>query len=411
MASAADPAPPPPPTARRPCPTRARPAPPHPPPPRALTSEEAAVYDRQIRLWGLEAQQRLAASRLLLVGTLPSHLGAELAKNVALAGVARLTLCPFPSSAPTTPCFLGGTTAAMVAALAEMNPHVAVDVLPPSPAVPALGAYAAVCAVELGGGHEAALADAARAAGVPFFSGRTGGLYGGLFIDAGTWSPAGGGGGAGRGGYRDACCRRRRRPHPCRRWCEWGGGGAAAATAAAAAAAAAVPSTATVFPPHAAARAVPPADAVVGWGLMGALGELADAVAPGGGSSGGGGGGGGGHGTDGGGDAAAVAAATAATAAAGADAPPSAPPPTFGEVWARRGGGGGGGRGRRGEDGLVDAVAKTAGVALPAVAACVGGVWGREVIKVASGVGVPLRNFFWFDGRTGAGVVEAVGVE
>lgn len=181
--------------------------------PRALTSEEAAVYDRQIRLWGLEAQQRLSAARLLLVGTLPSHLGAELAKNLVLAGVARLTLCPFPSSAASAPSFLGATPAAFVAALSEMNPHVAVDVLPRSAATPALAGYAAVCALELGARHEAVLADAARAAGVPFFSGRTAGLYGGLFIDAGEWTcaagaaaaapaetPAGGGGGGGHGG-------------------------------------------------------------------------------------------------------------------------------------------------------------------------------------------------------------------
>ncbi|CAM5129083.1 unnamed protein product [Natator depressus] len=44
-----------------------------------ISEEEAAQYDRQIRLWGLEAQRRLRASRVLLVGM--KGLGAEVAKN------------------------------------------------------------------------------------------------------------------------------------------------------------------------------------------------------------------------------------------------------------------------------------------------------------------------------------------
>lgn len=343
------------------------------PKPRVLTSEEAAVYDRQIRLWGLEAQQRLSAARLLLVGTLPSHLGAELAKNLVLAGIARLTLCPFPSSAASTPSFLGATPDAFVAALSEMNPHVAVEVLPPSPTTPALAGYAAVCALELGARYEAVLADTARAAGVPFFSGRTAGLYGGLFIDAGDWTCAGGGA-----------------PPPAAQVPAEGGGAEVPPTA---------PATITTsFPTHAAARGVKASESVVGWGVMAALGELADASA-----------GSDAHGASGGGNDAAASPAKDAPLAGVPEGTPA--PPSFSDVWARRGGQpGGGGRGRRDEAGLVDAVARTAGVPLPAVAACLGGIWGREVIKVASGVGVPLRNFFWFDGRTGAGVVEVVGM-
>ncbi|GAB0493182.1 hypothetical protein MMPV_004457 [Pyropia vietnamensis] len=343
------------------------------PKPRVLTSEEAAVYDRQIRLWGLEAQQRLSAARLLLVGTLPSHLGAELAKNLVLAGIARLTLCPFPSSAASTPSFLGATPDAFVAALSEMNPHVAVEVLPPSPTTPALADYAAVCALELGARYEAVLADASRAAGVPFFSGRTAGLYGGLFVDAGDWTCAG-----------DRAT---------------AAGAQAAAEGGSAAAPAAPPTTiSTSFPAHAVAREVKAAEAVVGWGVMATLGELADAVA-----------GGDAHGKTGGDSRAAVWPAKDAPAV-GTPEGTRPTPPSFSDVWARRGGQpGGGGRGRRDEAGLVEAVGRTAGVSLPAVAACLGGVWGREVIKVASGVGVPLRNFFWFDGRTGAGVVEVIG--
>ncbi|XP_074521285.1 SUMO-activating enzyme subunit 1-like [Halichoeres trimaculatus] len=55
-----------------------------------ITEEEAAQYDRQIRLWGLDAQKRLRGSRVLLAGL--GGLGAEVAKNLILAGVKGLTM-------------------------------------------------------------------------------------------------------------------------------------------------------------------------------------------------------------------------------------------------------------------------------------------------------------------------------
>jgi hypothetical protein len=51
----------------------------------ALTEAEAEIYDRQIRLWGVAAQTRMRASRVLLSGL--SGLGAEVAKNIVLAGM------------------------------------------------------------------------------------------------------------------------------------------------------------------------------------------------------------------------------------------------------------------------------------------------------------------------------------
>ena len=47
--------------------------------------EESELYDRQIRLWGQEAQQRLQSSRVLLCGI--AGLGAEVVKNLTLAGI------------------------------------------------------------------------------------------------------------------------------------------------------------------------------------------------------------------------------------------------------------------------------------------------------------------------------------
>lgn len=55
-----------------------------------ITEDEAALYDRQIRLWGLDAQKRLRNSKVLLIGL--RGLGAEIAKNIVLAGIKSLTL-------------------------------------------------------------------------------------------------------------------------------------------------------------------------------------------------------------------------------------------------------------------------------------------------------------------------------
>jgi molybdopterin/thiamine biosynthesis adenylyltransferase len=50
-----------------------------------INSSEAALYDRQIRLWGVKAQNQLKKSRTLCIGL--NALGAELCKNIVLAGL------------------------------------------------------------------------------------------------------------------------------------------------------------------------------------------------------------------------------------------------------------------------------------------------------------------------------------
>ncbi|KAI9573546.1 hypothetical protein HD554DRAFT_2056919 [Boletus coccyginus] len=55
-----------------------------------ITEDEAAVYDRQIRLWGLEAQQRMRNATLLIIrlrGT-----ATEAIKNIVLAGIGKLVI-------------------------------------------------------------------------------------------------------------------------------------------------------------------------------------------------------------------------------------------------------------------------------------------------------------------------------
>lgn len=71
-----------------------------------ITADEAAIYDRQIRLWGMESQKkwvtfsacrrflislfsRLRNSNILIAGL--GGLGAEVAKNLILAGIKSVT--------------------------------------------------------------------------------------------------------------------------------------------------------------------------------------------------------------------------------------------------------------------------------------------------------------------------------
>ncbi|EJW78765.1 hypothetical protein WUBG_10325, partial [Wuchereria bancrofti] len=55
-----------------------------------ISEDEKAVYDRQIRLWGLETQNRLRSSTVLVAGL--SGCGSEVSKNLMLTGLKSLTL-------------------------------------------------------------------------------------------------------------------------------------------------------------------------------------------------------------------------------------------------------------------------------------------------------------------------------
>ncbi|CAG9759585.1 unnamed protein product [Ceutorhynchus assimilis] len=55
-----------------------------------LSAVETELYDRQIRLWGIESQERLRASNVLLIGV--RGLGSEIAKNILLSGINSLVI-------------------------------------------------------------------------------------------------------------------------------------------------------------------------------------------------------------------------------------------------------------------------------------------------------------------------------
>ena len=102
-----------------------------------LTDEQAAIYDRQIRIWGAGVQKRLMEAKVLVLGCTP--LAAEVTKNVVLAGVGNLSLIDITPSADMHMTFLSmhnvkvpqPATAADVFAtgLQEMNPMIKVATL------------------------------------------------------------------------------------------------------------------------------------------------------------------------------------------------------------------------------------------------------------------------------------------
>ncbi|KAG5617863.1 hypothetical protein H5410_017687 [Solanum commersonii] len=55
-----------------------------------LTEQETAIYDRQIRVWGVDAQRRLSKSNVFVSGLKGTSV--EFCKNIVLAGVGSLTL-------------------------------------------------------------------------------------------------------------------------------------------------------------------------------------------------------------------------------------------------------------------------------------------------------------------------------
>lgn len=55
-----------------------------------LKADDYALYDRQIRLWGAQAQQTIGAAHVLVISM--RALGTEITKNLTLAGFGAITI-------------------------------------------------------------------------------------------------------------------------------------------------------------------------------------------------------------------------------------------------------------------------------------------------------------------------------
>ena len=164
-----------------------------------LTDEEEQIYDRQIRLWGLAAQQRLNQAKLLLVSF--SGMNIEVAKNIVLAGIGHVVVQDdrtVTEAMASSHMFLrkGVDVGRNVAescceGLRDMNPMIKVTANA-SPLASLtdeyLGSFDVVSVHEAGCADKTRLAhinNVCRAHGKSFFCGSSRGLYAYFFEDLG----------------------------------------------------------------------------------------------------------------------------------------------------------------------------------------------------------------------------------
>ncbi|KAK6866129.1 hypothetical protein PG995_002657 [Apiospora arundinis] len=158
-----------------------------------ITADEIALYDRQIRLWGMQAQKRIQGATVLLITM--RALANEIAKNLVLAGIGSLTIV---DDQLVTEADLGaqffltkehiGHSRAQAASenIRKLNPRV--QVFADSESIMAKGAsyFAAfdiIIATDLNPTTLAFINTATRLHGRQFYATGTHGLYGYIFSD------------------------------------------------------------------------------------------------------------------------------------------------------------------------------------------------------------------------------------
>lgn len=162
---------------------------------------DEALYSRQLYVMGLPAQQRLAASNILVVGV--GGVGVELAKNILLAGPRSVTLVDLTPARMTdlaTQYYLDEQSlgqpraTASYTKLKELNPLVHLHLLEPSSmdvdavvdAVEASGQkFDVVVAADQDKTSEEALNRLARRLNAKFVAAQARGLFGSIFCDFG----------------------------------------------------------------------------------------------------------------------------------------------------------------------------------------------------------------------------------
>uniref|UniRef100_A0A1B0C9L3 SUMO-activating enzyme subunit 1 n=1 Tax=Lutzomyia longipalpis TaxID=7200 RepID=A0A1B0C9L3_LUTLO len=158
-----------------------------------LTVQEAELYDRQIRLWGLESQKRIRTARILICGI--NGLGAEISKNIILAGVKSVTFLDHNVVSEGDRCsqFLAPVTAlgenraeASLARAQALNPMVELnadkDVLTEKPDN-FFTAYDVVIVIGAPRREMIRINNACRMKGVKFFGTDVWGMFGYSFAD------------------------------------------------------------------------------------------------------------------------------------------------------------------------------------------------------------------------------------
>ncbi|KAI1335531.1 hypothetical protein F5Y15DRAFT_409107 [Xylariaceae sp. FL0016] len=159
----------------------------------AMSADDIALYDRQIRLWGVQAQQKIQGANILLITM--KALATEVAKNLVLAGIGSLTIV---DDQQVTETDLGaqffvsheniGQNRAKAAAveLQKLNPRV--KVIPDDGSIMTKGAsyfagYNIVIATDLNPTLLAFINTATRLHNRQFYAAGSQGMYGYIFSD------------------------------------------------------------------------------------------------------------------------------------------------------------------------------------------------------------------------------------
>ncbi|PTB41367.1 uncharacterized protein TrAFT101_010021 [Trichoderma asperellum] len=164
-------------------------------PDKAITADEIALYDRQIRLWGMAAQAKIQNANILLITI--RALANEIAKNLVLAGVGSLTVldsaivteadlgAQFLLSEVENPVGQNRAEAASVA-LRKLNPRVQVVVDPEgvkSKGPSYFANFDIIIATDLDPDSFNLINTATRINGKAFYAAGTHGMYGFIFSD------------------------------------------------------------------------------------------------------------------------------------------------------------------------------------------------------------------------------------
>ncbi|KAJ5540565.1 hypothetical protein N7494_005641 [Penicillium frequentans] len=165
-----------------------------------ISADEIALYDRQIRLWGMQAQEKIRSANILLITV--KALANEVAKNLVLAGIGSLTIIdhePVTENDLEGQFFLEevyrdeelikqGKNRAEIAGpqIKRMNPRVKLtidtdDVRTKQPDF--FGQFDITIATELDFNTNATINAACRLANRPFYAAGLHGLYGYVFAD------------------------------------------------------------------------------------------------------------------------------------------------------------------------------------------------------------------------------------
>ncbi|KAI4129956.1 MAG: hypothetical protein LQ347_003561 [Umbilicaria vellea] len=158
-----------------------------------ISADEIALYDRQIRLWGVKAQEKLRTANILLI-TLKA-LANEVAKNLVLAGIGSLTISDDQLVTEDDLCsqfFVSeehiGMNRAVAAApqVRKLNPRVVLhvdtdNILIKSPEF--FAPFDIVIATELGLDVLSTINASCRLFNRPFYAAGTHGFYGYIFAD------------------------------------------------------------------------------------------------------------------------------------------------------------------------------------------------------------------------------------